>query len=58
MDKFDTGLQFALQVTGHTLATEPPAPDTPLAHVLAFAAEHGTDAVTEDVIAAAMAGQL
>ncbi|UFD97939.1 hypothetical protein PQC18_gp01 [Streptomyces phage Pablito] len=58
MDNFHTGLQFALQVAGAELATEPPAPDTPLAHVLTFAAEHGTDAVTEDVIAAAMAGEL
>ncbi|QAY15905.1 hypothetical protein SEA_JANUS_1 [Streptomyces phage Janus] len=58
MDNFDTGLQFALQVAGAELATEPPAPDTPLARVLTFAAEHGHDAVTEDVIAAAMAGEL
>lgn len=58
MDNFDTGLQFALQVAGAELATEPPAPDTPLARVLAFAAEHGTDAVTEDVIAEAKEGRL
>ncbi|WDS51715.1 hypothetical protein SEA_TRIUMPH_1 [Streptomyces phage Triumph] len=58
MDNFHTGLQFALQVSGTELATEPPAPDTPLAHVLTFAAEHGPEAVTEDIIAAAMAGEL
>ncbi|MFJ6183753.1 hypothetical protein [Streptomyces sp. NPDC092295] len=58
MDDFDTGLQFALQVTGAELATEPPAPDTALAHVLAFAAEHGPEAVTEEVIERAKAGDL
>ncbi|MFI1757504.1 hypothetical protein [Streptomyces sp. NPDC020571] len=38
----DIGLRFALQVTGLKLATEPPAPDTPLARILAYASEHGT----------------
>lgn len=58
MDAQDAGLRFALQVSGTELATEPPAPDTPLAHVLAFAAAHGPEAVTEDVITAALAGEL
>ncbi|MFE5663390.1 hypothetical protein ACFQ7W_05605 [Streptomyces niveus] len=58
MDNFDTGLQFALQVTGAELATDSPDPDTPLAHVLAFAAEHGPEAVTEEVIAKAQDGRL
>ncbi|MGW6600592.1 hypothetical protein [Streptomyces sp. NPDC055036] len=58
MDDFDTGLQFALQVAGADLATDPPAPDTPLAHVLAFAAEHGPEAVTEEVIKKAQGGRL
>lgn len=58
MDNFDTGLQFALQVAGAELATEPPAPDTPLARVLAFAAENGPESVTESVIDLAKAGLL
>ncbi|MFF3249723.1 hypothetical protein ACFYWP_01660 [Actinacidiphila glaucinigra] len=54
----DIDLRFALQVTGFELATEPPAPDTPLARVLAFAAEHGHDALTEEHIDLAQRGLL
>ncbi|MFI6059145.1 hypothetical protein [Streptomyces sp. NPDC051286] len=39
-------------------AEEPPAPDSPLARVLAFAAEHGEDAVTEERIELAKQGRL
>ncbi|MFE9169449.1 hypothetical protein [Streptomyces kebangsaanensis] len=56
-DAFDIGLRFALQVTGTELADEPP-PGTPLARVRAYAAEHGEEAVTVDVIAAAQEGRL
>ncbi|WP_438470766.1 hypothetical protein [Streptomyces asiaticus] len=58
MDDFETGLRFALQVTGAELASDPPAPDTPLARVLAFAAEHGPGAVTEEHIELAKLGVL
>lgn len=39
-------------------AEEPPAPDNPLSRVLAFAAEHGEDAVTEERIELAKQGWL
>ncbi|MER5551574.1 hypothetical protein ABT001_07825 [Streptomyces sp. NPDC002793] len=58
MDKFDTSLRFALQATGAELAEEPPVPDTPLARVLAFAAEHDEDAVTEEHIELAKQGRM
>ncbi|MFF3461550.1 hypothetical protein [Streptomyces sp. NPDC002619] len=54
----DYDLAFALQVTGFELATEPPAPDTPLARIRAFAAEHGYDALTDEHFEAAMRGTL
>ncbi|MGW1588174.1 hypothetical protein [Streptomyces sp. NPDC002386] len=44
----DCDLAFALQVTGFELATEPPAPDTPLARILAYAAEHGHESLTDE----------
>ncbi|MFJ5732403.1 hypothetical protein [Streptomyces paradoxus] len=43
----DYDLAFALQVTGFELATEPPAPDTPLARILAYATEHGYENLTD-----------
>ena len=52
----DHDLAFALQVTGFELATEPPAPDTPLARVLAFTAEHGYDALDDEHFEAAVRG--
>ncbi|MFD9619168.1 hypothetical protein ACFWB2_18060 [Streptomyces virginiae] len=54
----DHDLAFALQVTGFELATEPPAPDTPLARIRAFADEHGHDALTHEHIEAAIRGAL
>ncbi|MGW1794892.1 hypothetical protein ACWCQN_02520 [Streptomyces sp. NPDC001984] len=45
-------------MTGFELATEPPAPDTPLARIRAFAAEHGYDALTDEHFEAAMRGTL
>ncbi|KAB1988244.1 hypothetical protein [Streptomyces triticiradicis] len=44
----DPDLAFALQVTGFELATEPPAPGTPLARILAFASEHGYESLTDE----------
>ncbi|MFF9486980.1 hypothetical protein [Streptomyces sp. NPDC014676] len=44
----DIGLRFALQVTGFELATEPPAPDTPLARILNYADEHGYEDLTDE----------
>ncbi|MFF4585734.1 hypothetical protein [Streptomyces sp. NPDC001388] len=55
-DPFGTGLRFALQVTGFELATEPPEPDTP--HILAYAAEHGYDALTDEHFDLAKLGPL
>ncbi|TWF85359.1 hypothetical protein FHX78_112311 [Streptomyces capillispiralis] len=54
----DIGLRFALQATGFELATEPPASDTPLAHILAFADEHGYEALTDEHFEAAKRGTL
>ncbi|MGW0861283.1 hypothetical protein [Streptomyces sp. NPDC002611] len=47
-DHTDDDLAFALQVTGFELATEPPAPDTPLARILTYAAEHGYENLTDE----------
>lgn len=44
----DDGLAFALQVTGFELATEPPAPDTPLARILRLADEIGYENLTDE----------
>ncbi|MFF5189705.1 hypothetical protein ACFY30_39070 [Streptomyces sp. NPDC000345] len=57
-DPFDTGLRFALQVTGFELATEPPEPDTPLGRILAYAAENGYDALTDEHFDLAKVGLL
>jgi hypothetical protein len=54
----DYDLAFALQVTGFELATEPPAPDIPLARILAFAAEHGYGALADEHFEAAKRGTL
>jgi hypothetical protein len=48
IDRPDDDLAFALQVTGFELATEPPAPDTPLGRILAYAAEHGYENLTDE----------
>ncbi|MGV9450528.1 hypothetical protein [Streptomyces sp. NPDC003635] len=54
----DYDLEFALQVTGFELATEPPAPDTPLGRIRAFVAEHGYEALTDEHFEAAIRGTL
>ncbi|MGW2783572.1 hypothetical protein ACWC3X_20325 [Streptomyces populi] len=54
----DPDLAFALQVTGFEPATEPPAPGTPLARVLAFAAEHGYESLTDEHFDLAQLGLL
>ncbi|MFG2367946.1 hypothetical protein ACGFY3_40990 [Streptomyces mirabilis] len=35
-------------MTGFELATKPPAPDTPLARIPAFAAEYGYESLTDE----------
>ncbi|MEU0674485.1 hypothetical protein ABZ330_16595 [Streptomyces sp. NPDC006172] len=54
----DTDLAFALQVTGFELATEPPAPDTPLARILHLAGEIGYENLTDEHFDLARAGRL
>ncbi|MEU5403726.1 hypothetical protein ABZ348_31045 [Streptomyces sp. NPDC005963] len=54
----DSDLQFALQITGHTLAEGPADPDSPLGRLLALAAEHGEESLTEEHFSAAMRGAL
>lgn len=47
-EHIDADLAFALQVTGFELATEPPAPDTPLARILRLADEIGYENLTDE----------
>jgi hypothetical protein len=57
-EHLDDDLRFALQVTGHELSSEPPAPDSPLGRLQAFAAEHGMDALSDQHFEAAIRGDL
>lgn len=54
----DIGLRFTLQVTGFELATDPPAPGTPLACILAYASEHGHENLTDEHFDVAKLGLL
>jgi hypothetical protein len=57
-EQLDDDLRFALQVTGHTIAEGPADPDSPLGRLLAFADEHGMDALSDQHFDAAVRGDL
>ncbi|WP_159011687.1 hypothetical protein [Streptomyces sp. NRRL F-5123] len=54
----DDDLAFALQVAGTELATEPPAPDSPLGRLRLFAAAHPEVALNADHVRQALEGTL
>ncbi|AKY03683.1 hypothetical protein AVT26_gp01 [Streptomyces phage Lannister] len=51
------GLQFAQLVTGTTIVEGPADPASPLGALQAFAAVHGSDALTPEHVADAIAGR-
>ncbi|ANT41100.1 hypothetical protein BI024_gp01 [Streptomyces phage Nanodon] len=56
-DSFEVGLRFAEIVTGTTISEEPPNPESPLGRLMAFAAVHGSDALTPEHVGDAIAGK-
>ncbi|MTE19739.1 hypothetical protein F0L17_11505 [Streptomyces sp. TRM43335] len=56
-DPVTVGLRFAEIVTGTTISDEPPAPESPLGRLEAFAEEHGSAALTPEHVRAAQEGR-
>ncbi|QDK03172.1 hypothetical protein SEA_TUANPN_1 [Streptomyces phage TuanPN] len=54
---YEAGLEFAQLVTGTTIVDGPADPSTPLGALQAFAAEYGSDALTPEHVADAIAGR-
>ncbi|AOQ26902.1 hypothetical protein SEA_RANA_1 [Streptomyces phage Rana] len=54
---YEVGLAFAQLVTGTTIVDGPADPSTPLGALQAFAAVHGSDALTPEHVADAIAGK-
>ncbi|AWN07371.1 hypothetical protein SEA_MANEEKUL_1 [Streptomyces phage Maneekul] len=54
---YEAGLEFAQLVTGTMIVDGPADPSTPLGALQAFAAEYGSDALTPEHVADAIAGR-
>ena len=56
-DPQDVAAEFWAQILGCTISKEPPAPDTPLGRLQAFAAEYGDETLTAEHVRAAIEGR-
>lgn len=56
-DPREAGIAFGAMMLGATVGNEPPTPSSPLVRIIAFAAEHGEDALRAEHFTAALEGR-